>query len=168
MKELEFRTIIEEYESAGELSEADRNLLISAEGARDKAYAPYSHFFVGAALELEDGTVVQGNNQENVAYPSGICAERTALFAAGANYPGKAIVRIAISAFSPDFELQHPVYPCGACRQVMSEYERISGQPLQIIMAGKKGKVHKVNGLINLLPVAFDADKLKRNKQSTS
>ncbi len=108
--------------------------------------------------------MVLGSNQENVAYPSGLCAERTALFAAHANHPGKAVVRIAISASSGEFDTDEPVYPCGACRQVISEYERLAGGQIQIVMRGKKGKTHKVNGLINLLPVAFDADKLRRDK----
>jgi cytidine deaminase len=127
-----------------------------------KAYAPYSHFYVGAAVLLEDGTIVLGNNQENAAYPSGLCAERTALFAAGANYPGKRVMKLAIAARSNDYTVDSPIYPCGACRQVMSEFEQISKHPMEIFMMGSKGAIHVVNGLINILPVAFDADKLKR------
>jgi cytidine deaminase len=164
MKKLEFLSVVEEYDTTRGLETEDLKLLEAAQKARLSAYAPYSRFYVGAALQLEDGTIVLGNNQENVAYPSGLCAERTALFAAGANHPGKAILRMAISADSGEFEMDQPIYPCGACRQVMSEYERLSGMPMQIVMMGKTGKIHKVNGLINLLPVAFDADKLKRDK----
>jgi len=164
MKRVEYITVVEEYASSAELSPEERVLLESAARVRDQAYAPYSKFNVGAAVELEDGTIVLGNNQENVAFPSGLCAERTALFSAGATHPGKAVVRIAISATGQGFELKEPVYPCGACRQVMSEYERLSGRPMQILMMGKSGAVHKVNGLINILPVAFDADNLKFNK----
>ena len=162
MRELTFTTVVSEYENSDELPETDKKLLNAAIGARANAYAPYSHFYVGAAVLLDDGTVVLGNNQENVAYPSGLCAERTALFAAGANYPGKKVIKIAISANSLDFEVSSPVYPCGACRQVMSEYEQLSGNQMEILMMGNSGKVHVVNGLINILPVAFNADNLKR------
>jgi cytidine deaminase len=162
MQELKYTSLVREYEGISELSVADQTLMNAAIEARSRAYAPYSHFHVGAAVLLSDGTIVLGNNQENVAYPSGLCAERTALFAAGANFPGKAILRIAISASSNDFEVDSPVYPCGACRQVMSEYEQLSKLPMDILMMGKTGKVHAVSGLINILPVAFNADKLKR------
>jgi cytidine deaminase len=162
MQELKFTSLVREYQGIHELPATDQTLMNAAIDARSRAYAPYSHFHVGAAVLLSDGTIVLGNNQENVAYPSGLCAERTALFAAGANFPGKAIVRIAISASSDDFEVDSPVYPCGACRQVMSEYEQLSKQPMDILMMGKSGKVHAVSGLINILPVAFNADNLKR------
>ena len=162
MQELKYTSLVREYEGISELSPADQALMNAAIDARSRAYAPYSHFHVGAAVLLDDGTIVLGNNQENVAYPSGLCAERTALFAAGANFPGKAILRIAISASSNDFEVDSPVYPCGACRQVMSEYEQLSKHPMDILMMGKTGKVHVVSGLINILPVAFNADNLKR------
>ena len=162
MQEIKITSLVHSYDSLSELPETDRELMQSAIGARAHAYAPYSHFFVGAAVLLEDGTIVLGNNQENVAYPSGLCAERTALFAAGANFPGKAVIKIAISAHSSDFDVTQPVYPCGACRQVMSEYEQLSKRPMEILMMGSKGGVHVVNGLINILPVAFNADNLKR------
>lgn len=162
MQELTLTSIIKSYSSLAELPSSDQELIHAAVEAGKHAYAPYSHFYVGAAVLLEDGTVVLGNNQENVAYPSGLCAERTALFAAGANFPGKAVVKIAISARSSDFEVDYPVYPCGACRQVMSEYEQLSKRPMEILMMGTSGGVHVVNGLINILPVAFNADNLKR------
>jgi cytidine deaminase len=111
---------------------------------------------------LKDGTVVSGSNQENVAYPSGICAERTAMFWAGANYPGVGIRKLAVYAWAEEFAVEEPVYPCGSCRQVMSEYERIGKNALRIIMCSANGKVHAVNGLANILPIAFDNDKLKR------
>jgi len=162
MQELKYTTLVREYDGLNELAPGDQHLMKSAIDARSRAYAPYSHFKVGAAVLLDDGTVVLGNNQENVAYPSGLCAERTALFAAGANHPGKAVVKVAISASSDDFEVDSPVYPCGACRQVMSEYEQLSKKSMEILMMGKTGKVHAVSGLINILPVAFNADNLKR------
>lgn len=162
MRELQFISVVTEYEGLHELPDADRRLMEQALEARSKAYAPYSHFYVGAAVLLDDGTVVQGNNQENVAYPSGLCAERTALFAAAANNPGKRVTAIAISAYSDDFEVNTPVYPCGACRQVMSEYERLGNGKIRIIMMGASGTVQVVDGLINLLPAIFEADKLRR------
>jgi cytidine deaminase len=162
MEEIKIQSVVKSYSGIEELPKPDQELLKAAEQARNNAYAPYSHFYVGAAVLLNDGTIVLGNNQENVAYPSGLCAERTALFAAGANFPGKAVLKIAISAASSDFEVSQPVYPCGACRQVMSEYEQLGKHPMEILMTGVTGGVHVVNGLINILPVAFNADNLKR------
>lgn len=162
MQVLRFTTEVEEYSHYKELPEKEQELIQVAIKAAKNAYAPYSGFSVGAALLLSDGTIVSGSNQENVAYPSGLCAERTAMFWAGANHPGKAIQTLAIFAESEDFVVENPVYPCGSCRQVMSEYERIGKQPMRILMTAATGKVHAVNGLINILPVAFDADNLKR------
>ncbi len=162
MQLLTIRAEIEEYGHFSELPEDEQSLISLAREASENAYAPYSGFRVGAAVLLADGTLVKGNNQENVAYPSGLCAERTALFWAGANYPGVAVKKLAIYAYSLDFEVVDPVYPCGACRQVMSEYERLSSGPIRILMSAAGGKVHAVNGLINILPVAFNADNLKR------
>ena len=163
MKILEFTSKVEEYASCTELPEDEQRLIEAAKNAAQGAYAPYSRFHVGAALLLKDNTLVSGSNQENVAYPSGICAERTAMFWAGANYPGVGIRKIAIYAWSAEFEVEDPVYPCGSCRQVMSEYERIGKHDLRIIMSSANGKVHAVNGLVNILPIAFDNDKLKRH-----
>lgn len=164
MQQIRIVAEVEEYQHFHELPNDEQKLVQAAQKVSSAAYAPYSGFFVGAAILLNDGTIVSGSNQENVAFPSGICAERTAMFWAGANYPGKAILKMAIYAHSEDFLVETPVYPCGSCRQVMSEYERIGGQPIRIIMVAATGKTHAVNGLINILPVAFDADKLKRQK----
>lgn len=164
MQQIRIVAEVEEYQHFHELPNEEQELVQAAQKVAAAAYAPYSGFFVGAALLLDDGMVVSGSNQENVAFPSGICAERTAMFWAGANYPGKAIVKMAIYAQSEDFLVETPVYPCGSCRQVMSEYERIGGQSIRIIMVAATGKTHAVNGLINILPVAFDADNLKRVK----
>lgn len=163
MKILEFKTIVQEYSDFSELGNQQQNLLEKAIEARKKAYSPYSHFSVGAAVELKDGTFVTGNNQENIAFPSGLCAERTVLFYANANHPGIPILRMAISSASENVQVDYPVYPCGACRQVMAEYENISGHPIEIILMGATGKVHIVNGLINLMPLAFDNDNIKIN-----
>jgi cytidine deaminase len=162
MQVLKFTSEIEEYTHYLELNLEEQKLIESAMEAAKNAYAPYSKFSVGSALLLNDGTIVTGSNQENVAYPSGLCAERTAMFWAGANHPDKHIVTLAIFAQSEDFVVEKPVYPCGSCRQVMSEYESIGKHPMRILMSSATGKVHAVNGLINILPVAFDADNLKR------
>ena len=162
MQVLKFTSLVEEYNHYLELNLEEQRLIESAIGAAKNAYAPYSRFSVGSALLLNDGTIVTGSNQENVAYPSGLCAERTAMFWAGANHPDKHIVTLAIFAESEDFVVEKPVYPCGSCRQVMSEYERIGKHPMRILMSSVTSKVHAVNGLINILPVAFDADNLKR------
>ena len=116
-----------EYASAGEMEPADQALVVEAIEAEKGSYSPYSHFSVGAALRLEDGTVVRGANQENVAYPSGLCAERTAMFAAGANYPDLAFDTLAIVARDHGVMCEYPASPCGSCRQVMAEYQPESG-----------------------------------------
>ena len=164
MQQIQIVAEVEEYQHFHELPNQEQELVQAAQKVAIAAYAPYSGFFVGAALLLDDGTVVSGSNQENVAFPSGICAERTAMFWAGANYPGKAIVKMAIYAQSEDFLVETPVYPCGSCRQVKSEYERIGQRPNRILMDAATAKTHADNGLINILRVAFDPDNLKRQK----
>ena len=145
-----------------ELSAEDRQLIQMAKKASAVAYAPYSNFYVGAALRLDNGVCVIGSNQENVAYPSGLCAERVAAFAASAQYPGIAFNTIAITAKSKDFIVDNPVTPCGSCRQVLAEYEHLFGKPIRIILCGEKGKVLVFNKVEDLLPFSFKADKLKK------
>lgn len=145
-----------------QLSDSDRNLLNEAWLACDSAYAPYSNFRVGAALELENGMVFKGNNQENAAYPSGICAERVAVFSASALYPGIAITCIAVVAKTDVFNLANPVTPCGACRQVISEYEMLSGKPIRILLQGNSEKIWILDGIRNLLPLMFHGSELKK------
>lgn len=123
---------------------------------RDNAYAPYSKFNVGAALLLENGVVITGSNQENASYPSGLCAERTAIYYAGAQYPDVKILEIAISATSKNIPTKDPIPPCGACRQAISEYEVKQNTPISIYFMGESGKVVKSNSLANLLPWVFD------------
>ncbi len=120
-----------EYSSAEEMNPQDRQLVEAAIEAQKGSYAPYSRFNVGAALRLEDGTIVKGANQENAAYPSGLCAERTAMFSASANYPGKAMVSLAIVGGFEGTVSDGPCSPCGACRQVMAEYQTLSGQAMR-------------------------------------
>lgn len=155
MEKIELHLSYEVYE-ADELSVEDQNLLKYALEATRNAYAPYSHFYVGAAVRLKDGSIIIGNNQENAAYPSGICAERNALFHVGALGKGNCIDSIAIRARTDSLILNQPVFPCGACRQVMLEYEQINNQPIKVFMQGETGKVLVANGIENfLLPLVF-------------
>ena len=145
-----------EYTSAAEMEPQDRALVEAALEARSGSYAPYSKFHVGAALRLVDGTVIKGANQENVAYPSGLCAERTAMFAAGANHPGVAFDTLAIVGANGDDVCEMPAAPCGACRQVMAEYQRLYGQPIKIILIGTH-VIYKFEKVEDLLPLIFDS-----------
>lgn len=161
MKKLTITSSIEEYDSSAELNADDQALLAKAKEAGKNAYAPYSAFHVGAALKLENGVIVTGSNQENVAYPSGLCAERVAIFAAGANHPNVAVSTIAITCSSTKFAVKRPLSPCGACRQVIAEYERKAGKNIRIILAGESGAVYVVGSMKELLPLSFEADELK-------
>ena len=161
MKKITITSTVEEYDSASELSAEDQSLLEKARAVGKNAYAPYSQFYVGAALRLENGVIVTGNNQENVAYPSGLCAERVAIFSAGAKYPDVAVSTMAITCSSPKFAVNRPLSPCGACRQVIAEYERNSGKNIRIILAGETGAVYVVESIRQLLPLSFEADELK-------
>lgn len=160
MKKLDLKIFIEEY-SQNELSEADRNLLNKAQQACSTAYAPYSQFHVGAALLLENGEVVLGSNQENAAYPSGLCAERTAVFAAGANYSHQKILCIAIAACKASNSAFLPISPCGACRQVLLEYENKQSHPIRLLMEGENGSIYVVSSAGSLLPLQFSKNSLK-------
>ncbi len=144
------------YQNSSELSTLENNLLLKAIQARNNAYAPYSKFCVGVALLLEDGTIIQGNNQENAAYPSGICAERVAIWSAASQFPNLKISKIFISAKSKNGMVDKPVSPCGACRQAIAEYEFKQAQNIEILFTGETGKILKSNSIIDLLPLAFD------------
>lgn len=138
-----------------ELGDADRELVRRAVAMTATSYAPYSHFHVGAAIRLADGTVVTGSNQENAAFPSGTCAERSACFNAGANFPTVPFEAIAIAAKDEDGLLtETPVSPCGACRQSLLEYEKIARRPVRVILAGRD-KVSILPSVKSLLPLAF-------------
>lgn len=145
-----------DYFSVDEMEPSDRELVAAAIDAQKGSYCPYSHFRVGAALRLEDGTVVKGSNQENNAYPAGLCAERTAMFAAGANYPDKAFDTLAIVGSDENGICETPATPCGECRQVMAEYQAKGGRPLKIILVGRK-KIQKFSKVDDLLPFIFDS-----------
>lgn len=148
------------YESVYELPDITKKLMFQAQEARKNAYAPYSNFLVGAAILLENHIVVSGNNQENSSYPSGLCAERTAIYTAGANYPDQKILQIAIAAGPKAKQNLQPVPPCGACRQAMAEYEQKQKEPIEIYFMGTEGEVYYVESLLQLLPLAFDKDYL--------
>lgn len=156
MKIKELHTQIEVYHSLEELSEVPQSLMQQAQAIRLKAYAPYSQFLVGAAVLLSNGAIVVGNNQENASYPSGLCAERTAIYAAAANYPEQTIWKMAIAAGPATKESTQPVPPCGACRQSIAEYEQKQNQPIEVYFMGTSGNVYCVKSLLSLLPLAFD------------
>jgi cytidine deaminase len=162
MKKKELTISYMESDSLSELSDQDALLVKSAEEAISDAYAPYSGFKVGAAALLENGEIIKGNNQENAAYPSGLCAERVALFYASAKFPDVPVKAIAISARAEYFQLDGPVSPCGSCRQVMAETENRSQNKLRIIMSGMNGRVYIVEGVNNILPWMFMPKELKK------
>ena len=161
MKKIEIRSLFTEYDLPAELSEPEQNLLLEAKRTMKNAYAPYSHFQVGAAVLLDNGVIVAGNNQENASYPVGMCAERVAIFAAGAQFPGTGIKAIAITARSDEFHLDKPVTPCGACRQAISEYEHRYSAPIRMIFQGETGKVLVTDSIVHLLPYQFTAEDLR-------
>jgi cytidine deaminase len=156
MTEKQLTTTIQVFDSISELPVDIQKLMKDAVEAREKAYAPYSKFKVGAALVLENGFIVKGSNQENASYPSGLCAERTAIYAAGANYPYQKIKTIAITATSEKHDVLEPIAPCGACRQAIAEYEQKQEDPIEIYFTGTSGKVIHVKALLDILPLAFD------------
>ena len=160
MKEIKIATSAILYNDISELSEADRMLMDSAIKARGNAYAPYSNFHVGAALLLANGEVVLGNNQESAAYPSGMCAERVAIWNAGARFPGVHIQALAISASSTNTIVDRAVGPCGACRQTLSEFEVNQKKPFPVLFMGAVGEVIKTPSLLSLLPFSFDSSYL--------
>lgn len=143
-----------------ELSVADRELIEQAMKATDNAYAEYSHFYVGAALRLANGRIVIGANQENAAFPSGLCAERTAVFSAQANFPDQSIEALALVARNDNGLIDNPVTPCGACRQVLLGVEERYGLPMRILMYGKSG-VYSVVSAKDLLPLSFVDSSMK-------
>lgn len=156
MKKVDIKTQITIFDSPDELPVEVKNLMEKAVQAKNNAYAPYSKFKVGAAILLENGAIVTGNNQENAAYPSGICAERVAIWKAASEFPTQKINCIAVSASSSTQITKEPVAPCGACRQTMLEYELNQENKIEVYFMGELGKVIKTNSVIDLLPIAFD------------
>lgn len=159
MKQIKLEINIEAC-SYDELTKEDRKLIDLAREATQRSYAPYSHFSVGAAALLENGVVVTGTNQENAAYPSGLCAERTTLFYANSQYPDQAVKTLAIAARTEKDYLDTPIPPCGACRQVLLETEKRYGKPMRILLYSKTD-IYIIEGVGGLLPLSFDGDFLK-------
>lgn len=155
MEEITIQTTFVSFQNIEKLPADIQNLMQKAIEARSNAYAPYSNFKVGAAILLKSGRVVLGSNQENAAFPSGLCAERTAVFSAGANFPNDEVVCICISGSSTKKDTLEPVPPCGACRQSLLEYENKQKALIPIYFMGKSGKVIKSPSVRNLLPFIF-------------
>ncbi len=156
MKEINITATFQVFNAIEELPEKAQSLILQAVAIRKKAYAPYSKFKVGAAILLDNGKVVLGSNQENAAFPSGLCAERVAIFQAGALYPEAKIIKMAISAASDTNITNTPIPPCGGCRQSISEYEIKQQAPIAIYFMGETGAIYKSESIKNLLPLMFD------------
>ncbi|GAB2777917.1 cytidine deaminase [Salinimicrobium soli] len=156
MKQITISADLQVYDSVDELPKDVQHLMQQAIEARESSYSPYSQFSVGAAISLENGEVITGSNQENASYPAGLCAERTAIFYAGAKYPGVKMLKMALSARSRNHTVEVPTPPCGSCRQAIAEYEVKQKQPIEIYFMGEKGKVVKANSISDLLPLIFD------------
>lgn len=160
MKQHEYKFSYEVYDSIDELHEDDYHLLSQARQMTQNAWAPYSHFRVGAVARLKSGATVIGANQENASYPAGICAERGLLTAAGAAHPGDPIETMAVSYEGDGVVSDHPISPCGICRQSLQEFEQRTQHPVRLILAGKTGKVYIIPAASMLLPLAFTGDEL--------
>ena len=156
MKEINITSSFTIFDNLNELPAEIQDLMNQAVEIRKKAYAPYSRFRVGAALLLDNGQIILGSNQENAAYPSGLCAERTAIFYAGSAYPEAKILKMAITAASDTNQTTAPIPPCGSCRQSIAEYEIKQDTPIEIYFMGEIGEVYKSASLKNLLPLMFD------------
>jgi len=152
----------EEFASLHELSPGDKSLCLESEKAMVSSYSPYSGFRVGVAVQLRSGKIIHGSNQENVAYPSGLCAERVALFSIGSTYPDDTIMTMAITAQTDHFEIQEPVTSCGACLQVMAEYEKKQASPIEVLFYCTKGSIIRIKGIKSLLPFTFVETRLQK------
>jgi len=160
MKKIIIKTPVEVYSSEKELTKKDQQLLRRAKKALKDSWSPYSGFQVGAALHLQNGKIIGGSNQENAAYPLCLCAERVAIAAADAVYPGVPIISIAITAKSINQVVDEPISPCGACRQVICETEGKHQKDMRIILQGEIGKVYILQSGKDFLPLSFDSSKL--------
>ena len=152
----------DEYNSLDELNSQDQILCIEAKKAMSNSHSPYSGFRVGVAVQLESGRIVYGSNQENVAYPSGLCAERVALFMIGTTYPDDKILSMAITAQTDHFLIKEPVTSCGACLQVMAEYEKKQSHPINVLFYCLNGTIIRTTGIKTLLPFAFEEMRLQK------
>jgi len=160
MQQKQITITYNEY-STEELSPWQETLIEKSVEAQSSSYSPYSHFKVGAAILLEDDSIVLGSNQENAAYPSGLCAERVAIFSCGVIHPAKNIKAIAISASTDKFDLNELLAPCGACRQVMLEYEHKQCEEIKVLLKGSDIQVVEFNSVKDLLPIPFNCDALQ-------
>ena len=156
MKKISITTEFDQFDIIEDLPIDVQDLMAQAVAVRKNAYAPYSNFRVGVAIALDNGKVVLGSNQENAAYPSGLCAERVAIFYAGAVYPDAKILKMAITAASDSNQTTAPIPPCGSCRQSIAEYEIRQETPIEIYFMGEVGVIYKSESLKNLLQFMFD------------
>lgn len=163
INKLSFSISYEAYDHLQELSAEDQSLCLKAEEALSSSYSPYSNFKVSAAVRLSDGKIITGSNQENMAYPSGLCAERVALFTVGAAHPEAIVESMVITAHTHNFKIEQPVTCCGACLQVMAEFERKQNKEITVLFYCLDGQILKIKGMRNLLPFGFVEDRLLAN-----
>ena len=161
MKEENYQFKFSVYDSIDELSDGDARLLLKAQQATGHAYAPYSNFHVGAVAKLSNGELVTGSNQENASFPVGLCAERVLLASVSSMYPNIPVESIAISYQSEAVSSNHPIAPCGICRQSLQEYEARMGYPIRLILGGMEGKIHVIPSAGMLLPFSFTSEDMK-------
>jgi cytidine deaminase len=159
MKDIVIKTQVHSYQ-LNELSAEDQELVAIAKEQTNNSYCPYSKFHVGASAKLDNGVIIRGANQENAAYPSGLCAERSALFAAGANYPDVPVKTLCIACYTGGHFTEKPGSPCGACRQVMTETEHRYGKPMRVILYGEK-EIYVFDSADALLPLGFFSEDLE-------
>lgn len=159
MKEIKIVSIVKSY-TFEELSKSDQELVEAAKAATSRSYSPYSKFSVGAAARLNDGTIVTGSNQENAAYPSGLCAERTTLFYANSQHPDQPVETLAVAARTVSDFISQPIPPCGACRQVMLEVEARYNKPFRVLLYGAD-ETYIINKVTDLLPLSFSASDME-------
>ena len=160
MKQQKFELDYEVYNDISELKESDASLLKEARSFTKQAYAPYSNFHVAAVARMENGKIVIGTNQENASYPVGICAERVLLGSAANLYPGLAIETVAVTYNSEKIKSDHPISPCGMCRQALLEFENRLKKPVRLILGGMSGKIYVIKSASQLLPFAFTSEEL--------
>ncbi len=161
MKESKFEFNYKVYESIEELPEELQRLLTGARDVTEQAYAPYSHFQVGAVAKLSNGEIVTGSNQENASFPVGLCAERVLLASTSSLFPRVPIETIAISYKSENQKSDHPISPCGICRQTLQEFESRVGHPISLVLGGMEGPVYVIDSVSKLLPLAFTSEELR-------
>jgi len=159
IEERQLKTSYKYYSSQEFLTDTEKKLIERAKSISEKAYAPYSNFLVSACLYLANGEIVEGVNQENAAYPSGLCAERVAFFSAGVLYKDIQILQVAIVAKKRDGAYSFTP-PCGSCRQVMLEFEQRQNSPIEVLLADSDGKIYKIPSITQLLPFSFEANHL--------